>query len=72
MLATSEQPTFWSIVGGSIVLANSLTRAFSRLGTRSFPPLLVLFFPFFRLSSSLHQTGSKIERDDEHDWVAPA
>ena len=28
MLATSEQPTFWSIVGGSIVLATSLTRSF--------------------------------------------
>jgi drug/metabolite transporter (DMT)-like permease len=27
MLATSEQPTFWSIVGGSIVLATSLTRS---------------------------------------------
>ncbi len=27
MLATSEQPTFWSIVGGSIVLATSFTRS---------------------------------------------
>lgn len=27
MLATSEQPTFWSIVGGSIVLTTSLTRS---------------------------------------------
>ncbi|MBV9298679.1 MAG: DMT family transporter [Verrucomicrobia bacterium] len=27
MLATSERPTFWSIVGGSIVLATSLTRS---------------------------------------------
>jgi drug/metabolite transporter (DMT)-like permease len=27
MLATSEQPTFWTIVGGSIVLATSLTRS---------------------------------------------
>jgi drug/metabolite transporter (DMT)-like permease len=26
MLATSEQPAFWSIVGGSIVLATSFTR----------------------------------------------
>ncbi|MBV8141109.1 MAG: EamA family transporter [Verrucomicrobia bacterium] len=27
MLATSEHPTFWSIVGGSLVLATSLTRS---------------------------------------------
>jgi drug/metabolite transporter (DMT)-like permease len=35
MLATSEHPTFWSIVGGSIVLATSLTR--SLLASRSAP-----------------------------------
>ena len=27
MLATSENPTFWSIIGGSLVLATSLTRS---------------------------------------------
>jgi drug/metabolite transporter (DMT)-like permease len=27
MLATSEHPAFWSIVGGSIVLATSFTRS---------------------------------------------
>src|SRR3984957_4186511 len=27
MLATSEHPTFWSIIGGSLVLATSLTRS---------------------------------------------
>jgi drug/metabolite transporter (DMT)-like permease len=27
MLVTSEHPSFWSIVGGSIVLASSLTRS---------------------------------------------
>jgi drug/metabolite transporter (DMT)-like permease len=35
MLATSEYPTFWSMVGGSIVLATSLTR--SLLASRSAP-----------------------------------
>ena len=33
MLVTGEQPTFWSIVGGSIVLTTSLTRSF--LASRS-------------------------------------
>ena len=35
MLATSEHPAFWSIVGGSIVLATSLTR--SLLASRNAP-----------------------------------
>jgi drug/metabolite transporter (DMT)-like permease len=35
MLATSERPAYWSIVGGSIVLATSLTR--SLLASRSVP-----------------------------------
>ncbi len=35
MFATSERPTYWSIVGGAIVLATSLTR--SLLASRSVP-----------------------------------
>jgi drug/metabolite transporter (DMT)-like permease len=35
MLATSERPAFWSIVGGTIVLATSLTR--SLLASRTAP-----------------------------------
>jgi drug/metabolite transporter (DMT)-like permease len=35
MLATSERPAYWSVVGGSIVLATSLTR--SLLVSRSIP-----------------------------------
>jgi drug/metabolite transporter (DMT)-like permease len=35
MLATSERPAFWSIVGGAIVLATSLTR--SLLASRTAP-----------------------------------
>jgi drug/metabolite transporter (DMT)-like permease len=39
MLVTSERPSFWSIIGGSIVLATSLARSLvaSRYGRATSP-----------------------------------
>jgi hypothetical protein len=65
MLATSEQPTFWSIVGGSIVLATSLTRSLLASRNASFL-VLVLFLSIFPSLFTKH------DRKIEHDWDTPA